>query len=380
MTPIRPDARDSAGPYRFGGCMVDPLRRIVTVDGRPVDAQPKVFDLLMYLLERRDRVVDKRELLDALWPETVVTEASLTQAVRKLRKLLGDVADQPVVIRTVSRRGFQFIAPVNGPQAPAAPSPPQQQPVGIPSIAVLPFADMSPARDQAYFCEGIAAEILSALHRVEGMRVASRTSAFAASHAGLDIREVGARLGVGHVLEGSVRRSDERLRVTAELVNASSGFQVWSERWDRHASDVFDIQDDIAMRIVAALKRHLSARDREAVLSTPTSSLTAYDHYLNGLRFLNRFGRRSQRAAIEFFRQALTMDAAYVPAWAGLATSHALLYLYAEATEENASQARTAAERAVSLDPTSAEAHTARGMAAALTGDFAAAEAAFDRA
>ena len=214
-------------------------------------AQPKVFDLLHYLIVNRERVVDKDELMRVLWPDVVVTEASLTQALKKARKVVGDTGDHQKVIRTVQRRGFRFVAAVQArsdvqdfAQTAAA---------AEPSVAVLPFADLSAERDQEHFCDGVVEEIVAELTRVPGLRVAARSSTCAFKHRADDVRDVARQLGVNTVLEGSVRKAGEQLRVTAQLIDAATGFHLKSERWDRKLEDMLAVQQEIAQRIAAVL-------------------------------------------------------------------------------------------------------------------------------
>ena len=369
-----------AGPiYRFGNCEVNTRLRQVSCAGQQVEPQPKAFDVLVYLIEHRDRVVDKDELLEQLWPGVVVSESALTQALRKARSMVGDDGTRQAMIRTVQRRGFRFVCPLDadGPApAPAAPS--AEAAVAIePSVAVLPFADMSPAKDQEYFCDGMAEEIINALARIPGLRVAARTSSFAFKQRADDVREIARQLGVRSILEGSVRKSGEQLRVTAQLIDAQSGFHLWSERWDRGLSDMFAIQDEIAARIAELAGAHTSPVSAGAA-SPP--EITAGELHRRGMAYVHRFGQRSQRFAMELFRQALVLDPECPDSWAGLSMSNALLYRYSMSTEHYCDEARRAAARAVEIDPESASTWTARGVVATLDGDFAGAEAAFERA
>jgi adenylate cyclase len=376
-------AGNSRPEYRFGDVTVDVDRREIRVAGRSADTQPKVFDLLHYLLVNRERVVDKDELMKVLWPDVVVTEASLTQALKKARKVVGDDGDKQHVIRTVLRRGFRFVADLDSAaEAALAASVPASAEAATPeaSVAVLPFVDMSPAKDQEYFCDGMAEEITNALSRIDGLRVAARTSAFTFRASSSDVREIARRLEVTSIVEGSVRRAGDQLRVTAQLIDATSGYQKWSARWDRSLADVFAIQDEISTEVVRALKLHLTSDDRAAIYSTRARAVDAYDLYLRGLQFLHRFGRRSQRFALQMFHRAIELDPTYAPAWAGVAASHVLLYVYADASEENRRLAAEAGMRAVELDPLSAEAHVAVANAATIRADHQAAIAAFERA
>jgi adenylate cyclase len=358
--------------YRFGTCEVLPRQRQVRCDGVLAESQPKAFDLLLYLIANRDRVVDKDELLAKLWPRSVVTESALTQIVRKARSLVGDDGARQTVIRTFQRRGFRFIAPVEAAASEPGPLPSAQKRAVEASVAVLPFVDMSPERDQEYFCDGMAEEITNELVQIPGLRVAARTSAFAFKNRAHDVREIGSHLGVKSVLEGSVRKAGDRLRVTAQLVDAESGFHLWSERFDRPLEDMLAVQAEIAERIASALRRPQAAH------AGAESTFTVDDFCRRGLAYLHRHGQRSQRFAIDLFRQALAIAPESARAWAGLAMSHAMLYR-AVATGHRG-EAAEAAARASELDPRSPEAWTARGMVAAIARDFPGAEAAFKKA
>ena len=221
--------------YRFAGCEVDSALRQVRCKGVAAEPQPKALDLLLYLIAHRDRVVDKDELLDKIWPGVIVTESALTQALRKARAMVGDDGERQAVIRTIQRRGFRFVADLDdsrGVAAQAAAAAPAAAAATSDPVAVLPFADMSPARDQEYFCDGMAEEVINALAQA-GQRVVARTSSFAFKNRPDDVREIARKLGVTLLLEGSVRKAGERLRVTAQLIDAGSGFHVWSRTWDR---------------------------------------------------------------------------------------------------------------------------------------------------
>jgi TolB-like protein len=244
------------------------------------------------------------------------------------------------------------------------------------SVAVLPFVDMSPARDQEYFADGVAEEILNALVRVPEMRVASRTSAFAYKGAAKDLREIGEELGVGAVLEGSVRQDSGRVRVTAQLIDVRTGFHIWSETFTREQRDIFAIQDEIARAIAGALRVSLlPARAEAAMIEPVTASMDAYDEYLRGRFELHRRTPESMLAAVDHFDRAVQLDEEFAPAWAGLGLTYGLLPFYTEAVpfEIAEEKARTAAERAVALDPELPSAHAAAGQALAFGPERAAA-------
>jgi len=249
-----------------------------------------------------------------------------------------------------------------------------------PSIAVLPFVDMSPERDQEYFCEGMAEEILNALSRIRGLRVASRTSSFRFRNATADSRDIGKQLRVGTLLEGSVRRSGGRLRISAQLVDVDEGYHLWSERYDRELTDVFDIQDEIARSIARALQVTLTAAEKGEIQKTPTRDVQAYDYYLRGRKFYYQFGRREIEFALQLFSRAIELDPDFALAWAGLADCWSFLFMYSERSETSRQQAETASGRAIELDPESAQAQASRGVALSLSRRDDEAEKAFETA
>ena len=247
-----------------------------------------------------------------------------------------------------------------------------------PAIAVLPFADMSPARDQDYFCEGMAEELIHALARLPGLRVASRTAAFQfKGHTG-NMREVGERLGVESVLEGSVRKSGERLRITLQLVDVASGYQQWTGRYDRELADVFEVQEEIAVAVAQALRGVLGGIERGASFAAPTRSVEAYECYLRGRQFFYRFDKKSLLLAREMFRRAAEIDPDYALAYAGLADCAAFLRGMWVGGEESLAEADRASRRALELAPGLASTHASRGLALYLSRSYPEAEAEFE--
>ena len=227
------------------------------------------------------------------------------------------------------------------------------------SAAVLPFADLSPGHDQEYFSDGLTDELITALSQVSGLRVAARTSSFQFKGRDPDVREVGSKLGVGSVLEGSVRRSGDQLRITAQLVSAADGYQLWSASYDRKLADVFAVQEDIARAIVSALQIRLGAGASASLASRPTSDLAAYDLYLKGRFAWNQRTGTGMSQAARYFEQATTLDPRFARAYAGLADATILLPSYAGAPLSAAwPKGKIAAERAIALDSTLAEAYT----------------------
>jgi TolB-like protein len=240
---------------------------------------------------------------------------------------------------------------------------------------------MSPAKDQEYFGEGLAEELLHALARVQGLRVAARTSAFALKGMKLDVREIGKTLGVRAVLEGSVRKAGTRLRVTAQLIDAATGMHVWSERFDREERDVFDIQEEISLAIVEHLKVALLAGEKAALGKRSTGDTEAYNLYLKGLYFVARPNRESIEKALAFFRQALDRDPAFAQAHAGVAFAFASMGAISLAPPTDVfPKAKAAAGKALALDPESALAHAVLATVQYYFDlDWAAAETSFRR-
>ncbi len=248
------------------------------------------------------------------------------------------------------------------------------------SIAVLAFSDMSEHKDQDYFCEGIAEEIITALARVPDLRVASRVSSFQFKGSPLDSREIGRRLGVRHLLEGSVRKAGERLRITAELADVEAGFCLWTERYDRDLKDIFAIQEEIAGSLVAALQVTLSPSQRRALGKAATADVEAYECYLKGRMYFYQYSRRGVEFARQMFARAIEIDPGYALAHAGLADCCTYLFMHVIGKESMRTAALEAGRRAVELDPALAQAHVSLGLALSLTRDHDAAEREFEAA
>jgi serine/threonine protein kinase/Flp pilus assembly protein TadD len=226
------------------------------------------------------------------------------------------------------------------------------------SIAVLPFVDMSPQKDQEYFCDGLAEELINALTQIEDLHVVARTSAFSFKGEKLDVREIGRRMNVETVLEGSVRKAGNRLRITGQLVNVADGYHLWSERYDREMEDIFAIQDEITLAIVDRLKPRLLRKRKARLLKRKTVDLDAYNLYLRGRFFWNKHTEEGFKKAIECFEQVIERDSDYAPAYAGLADSYAMLPFYSlSLPEETYPRARDAAMKALEIDDTLGEAH-----------------------
>jgi TolB-like protein/cytochrome c-type biogenesis protein CcmH/NrfG len=249
-----------------------------------------------------------------------------------------------------------------------------------PSIAVLPFVDMSPDKDQDHFCEGMAEEIINSLARIGGVHVASRTASFQFKDEATDIDVIGERLNVNTILEGSVRKAGGQLRVTAQLINVDDGYHLWSEGFDRGLEDVFGIQKEIAESVAKAFQLSLTPSEEQAIEQQPTKNIEAYEFYLRGRRHFYQLRRQGWEQAREAFSRAIELDPDYALAYAGLADCFSFLYMYAESSATNRLQAETNSRLAQQLAPDVAQVHASRGLALSHSKQHDKSEVAFKRA
>lgn len=353
------DAQPLRAPIRFGVFELDAESGELRKQGLKVKLQEQPFQILQILLEHPGKVVTREELQQRIWPaDTFVDfDQGLYNATKRLREALGDSADTPRYIETLSRRGYRFIAPLNGP----APEPRKPVPAAAAadSIAVLPFLNLSADPENEFFADGITEEIINALAQIEQLHVVARSSAFSFKGKHLDLRVIGEQLNVRTILEGSVRRSGSHLRITAQLVKVADGYHLWSERYDREMKDVFDIQDDIARSIVDRLKVSLEGDRLGPLVKAATKNLEAYQLCLKGRALLNKRGSAIPQA-LECLQRAVTLDAEYALAWVGLADAYTMIGYYGFALPEaSMPKAKDAARRAIVLGPSLAEAHNA---------------------
>jgi TolB-like protein/Flp pilus assembly protein TadD len=258
--------------------------------------------------------------------------------------------------------------------------PPSAAPPRAPSLAVLPFRNMSSDPENEFFSDGLAEELINALTKVAGLRVASRTSSFAFRGKNEDVRKIGEQLNVRTVLEGSVRKSGNRLRISAQLVDVADGYHVWSETYNRELQDVFSIQDEIAHSITTALKVILSEKEKRAIERAPTADVRAYEYYLRGRQFVHQMRHKAFEFALDMFARAVAIDPGFALAFAGIADCHSFLYMYFDTSPANLQKADDASRKALELDPDLAEAHVARCLAVSLKKDYAEAEREFQTA
>lgn len=322
--------------YVFEDCELDTDRRELKRGGREVDLEPQVFDLLEFLVRSRDHVISRDDLIAAVWQGRIVSESTLSSRVNAARVAIGDDGTAQRLIRTLPRKGFRFVGAVHEGQAPspgALPATPAEaNKAGVPfrdgpTIAILPFTNMSGDTESDYFADGMAEEIITALSYCAGLKVIARNSSFTYKGRAIDVRQVGRELGAAFVLEGSVRRSQDRLRITAQLIEATSGTHVWADRFDGNVSDAFDLQDRIAESAAAVIEPKLRFVESERVRRTPPQNLAAYDLWLRAASLANEFTEESLASALRCLSQAIEADPSYALAMATAAHLHAHCYL-----------------------------------------------------
>ena len=352
------DGASTPAVVHFGPFELDLRAAELRKQGRRIRLQEQPFQILIELLEHPGQVVLREEIRKKLWPNDTVVEFdhSINAAVKRLRDSLQDSAEKPRYIETLARRGYRFIAPVLRHPHEA------RQPEVDASIAVLPFANTSGDKENEYFSDGLSEEIINELSRIPGLKVIARTSAFAFKGKQDDIRKIASALNVAHIVEGSVRRSGNRMRITAQLVAASDGTHLWSQRFDREIADIFAVQDEIARSVAAVLRVHLTCRSRQYIPKLP-----AYEAYLKARHCLAAFTRESLPQSKDFYEQAIAVDSGFAEAQSGLGMALvSVVFPGITAAHEAMPLANAAARRALDLDPASAEAHAVLGMVAAL--------------
>jgi adenylate cyclase len=307
------------------------------------------------------------ETISASLVEPAPPLAGLAQTAKALERVIRRCLEKEPADRFQTARDLAFaLEPLatgdaNDTAPPIVPAPGSV----APSVAVLPFTDMSPTRDQDWLCEGMAEELIDALTHIDGLRVAARSSSFQFRTPGVDIRAVGARMGVGHVLEGSVRTLGDRLRVTVQLIAVEDGYHRWSRRFDRTLADVFDIQEEIAQNVAGELRGILTPHERVA-LRRPETSAECYEYFLRGRRLIHRFDRVALETAKPMFERAIAIDPGYALAHTGLADVHSWFYEWWGADETDLAAADRSSARAIELAPNLSEAHASRGFVMSL--------------
>jgi len=313
--------------FRFENCSLDTDRRELHRAGESVAVEPQVFDLLTYLVENRDRVVTKDDVIAAVWGGRIVSESTLTSRINSARKALGDSGDEQRLIRTIARKGFRFVGDVHLDAKPsgAADGEPRRAVLPAPdrpAIAVLPFTNMSGEPEQEYFSDGISEDIITALSKLRWFLVIARNSSFIYKGKAVHLKQVAEELGVRYVLEGSVRKDGDRVRITAQLNDVVTGSHIWAERYDRELAGVFAVQDEITEAIVAAIEPQLYAAENFRAQRKPPDSMDAWDLVMRALSHYWRVTRQDSVVAEALLEKAIAIDPHYGQALGVLATSY----------------------------------------------------------
>lgn len=326
--------------YLFEDYVLDPERRELTRAAAAIAVGPQVFDVLLHLIQNRSHVVSKDELLDAVWNARIVSESTLTSHINAARRAVGDNGKEQRLVRTVARKGFRFVGDVEEVPAPDGSGSPETGRRGPheasgpalagdvlalpdrPSIAVLPFLNLSGDVEQEYFTDGVVEDIISALSRLRWLFVIARNSSFTFKGRGVDVKQVGRELGVRYVLEGSVRKAASRVRITAQLIDATTGGHIWAERFEGTLDDIFELQDQVTESVVGAIAPQLERAEIERARRKPTGSLDAYDYYLRGMTNVYRGTRESIGEALPLFHKTVEFDPAFASAYAMAAWCH----------------------------------------------------------
>ncbi|WP_429211688.1 winged helix-turn-helix domain-containing tetratricopeptide repeat protein [Metapseudomonas resinovorans] len=326
--------------FAFGDYVLDQERRELTRRGQVVAVGPQVFDLLLQLVRSRDRVVSKDDLLEAVWGGRIVSESTITSHINAVRKAIGDTGEEQRLVRTVARKGYRFVGEIRAsetgetrqPDRPGggelAPVDPQETPPSAlvlpdkPSITVLPFQNLSGDPEQDYFADGVVEDIIGALSRIRWLFVIARNSSFTYKGRAVDVMDVGQELGVRYVLEGSVRKSGNKVRITGQLIDATTGTHIWAERFEGTLHDIFELQDQIAESVVGAISPQLERAEIERAKQKPTESLDAYDYYLRGTAKLHNGTQDAIEEALRLFYKAIELDPEFASAYGMAAWCH----------------------------------------------------------
>lgn len=313
--------------YQFGAYTLDVDRRELTRGAEPVSIGPQVFDLLTHLLENRERVVSKDDLMQAVWHGRIVSESTLTSHINAARKAIGDRGEQQDLIRTFSRKGYRFVGEVAERQRSAAMLSPaaieSEETTRIsalalpnkPSIAVLPFQNLSGDPEQEYFADGTVEDIIAALSRMRWLFVIARNSSFTYKGRSVDIKQVSRDLGVRYVLEGSARKASNRVRIGAELIDATTGGTLWADRFEGTMKDIFDLQDQVTASVIRAIAPRLERAEIARAKRKPTESLDAYDYFLRGMAHFYQQTGTAINEALQLFSKAVDLDPDFASAY-----------------------------------------------------------------
>ncbi len=379
--------------YEFGPFLLDATEQLLLRDGRPIALKPKLFDLLLILVENSGHVLDKNRLMSEVWPDTFVEESSLTVGIFALRKALGDGRNNHSYIETVPRRGYRFVAnvteaPNGGGDSVAArrarlSSNGEERfeaGAGVRSLAVLPFKYIGAEAGDEYLGLGLADALITKLTNLRQIRVRP-TSAVREYTRARDITVAGRELKVDALLDGSIQRARKRIRVTAQLVDGHDGATLWAENFDEKLADIFSLEDSLSDQVVRALSLKLTGEERKQLVKHHTESAEAYHAYLKGRYFWNKRTAEGFKKGVEYFEHAIALDTNYALAYAGLADCYQLLNGYmSRPPRELIPKAKAALLKALQLDDSLAEAHTSLAHLLRRDWNWSVAEKEFKRA
>jgi len=366
--------------FLFGDCVLDPTRRELCRGGEAVHVEPQVFDLLLHLVRNRDQVISKEDMLAAVWGGRIVSESTLSNRINAARRAIGDSGEQQRFIRTVPRRGLRFVADMreepdpsltvhhsasdpatrtersgedgSAPGVSVAYSQDIYRARGKPTVAVLPFDNMSGDPEQDYFSDGISEDIITLLSKHRGLLVIARNSAFAFKGRGSDVRDVGKQLGADYVVEGGVRRVGQQLRITVHLIETEGGRLVWAEQYDRSLEQMLQVQDQITTTIAARIEPGIGTAERLRTERLPPQALQAWDLFRLGTKHFYLSTSENNLEAQRLFRRAIALDPNLSQAYGLLSYAIVLRMLYfdAEPQEERLNEALAIARNGVVLD------------------------------
>jgi len=346
--------------YLFEDYALDTDRRELHRGADVVSVAPQVFDLLDYLIRNRERVVSKDDLINAIWNGRIVSDAALTTRLNVARNAIGDSGEEQRLIKTLPRKGFRFVGSVQEAQGPAGaatadnPIEPPKPALTLPdkpSIAILPFTNLSSDPEQEYFADGVVEDIITGLSRSKTLFVIARNSSFTYKGKAVDIKQVGRELGVRYVLEGSVRKSGHRVRITGQLVDAATGNHIWADRYDSTLEDIFDLQDRVTTSVIGAISPQLERAEIERTKRKPTESLQAYDYYLRALASFYRYTRDGNIEAFKLTQIASNLDPDFAaPVAHGANCFVQRSFFWGGVGAEDVAEARRLATRALELD------------------------------
>jgi TolB-like protein len=379
--------------YLFEEYAFDTDRRELHRGADVVPLAPQVFDLLDYLIRNRERVVSKDDLINVIWNGRSVSDAALTTRLNAARNAIGDSGEEQRLIKTLPRKGFRFVGPVREAQGaaggevannPVEPTKPALTLPDKPSIAILPFANLSSDPEQEYFADGIVDDIITALSHFKALFVIARNSSFTYKGRAVDVKQIGRELGVRYVLEGSVRKATNRVRITGQLVDAATGAHLWADRFDGGLGDIFDLQDQVTESVVGAIAPVVEKAEIERAKRKPTDSLDAYALYLRGLaKFYQFASRQVNDEALRLFNSAIELDPDFASAYGRAASCYVIAKIngwFSGAANEIA-EVKRLAQRAVELGKDDAIALAAGGYALAfIVRDLEVGAALIDRA